>query len=314
MNPLNPAAMGPSKDEILRKTHYGLNIYAFILHSYYPDETVLSLSGRDCSPAKNPFNADKPTLLIKIIDGCAGHSDAENAVASGTVFDFASLFYRMEGQDLLDKINEDLNLRITKEKPIHSPIMTNKMPEKAIQTLKKSPLLSYFDKPVSNIIPSRKVTLLELYHLIRGNEFATSTKTLRGISDQKEARKYKALHFDYVTFSGVFSQRNDANLIRHSGLLTVDFDHIDDIQALKTSLLDDAYFETELLFVSPSGDGLKWIIPVDLSQVKHRDYFKAVASYIRQTYKLQVDQSGKDISRACFLPYDPEIFIHSKYL
>lgn len=306
--------MEPSKDEILRKTHYGLNIYAFILHSYYPGETVLSLSGRDCSPAKNPFNDDKPTLLIKIIDGCSIHSDAENAVASGNVFDFASLFYRMEGQDLLDKINEDLNLRITQEKPIQSPVLSNKTPENAILALKKSPLLSYFNKPVSNIIPSLKVTLLEVYHLIKGNDFATSTKTLRGIADQKEARKYKALHFDYVTFSGVFTQRNDVNLIRHSGLLTVDFDHVDDIRALKTSLLDDAYFETELLFVSPSGDGLKWIIPVDLTQIVHREYFKAVASYIKQTYKLQVDQSGKDVSRACFLPYDPEIFIHSKYL
>jgi len=306
--------MGPSKDEILRKTHYGLNIYAFILHSYYPDETVLSLSGRDCSPAKNPFNADKTTLLIKIVDCCAMHTDTENAVVSGNAFDFASLFYRMKGQDLLNKINEDLNLRITQEKPIQSPMLSNKSLDNGITALKRSPVFSYFNKPVSNIIPARKVTLLEVYSLIKGNDFASSTKSLRGITDLKEARKYKAQHFDYVTFSGVFSQRNDVNLIRHSGLLTVDFDHVDDIQALKTSLLDDAYFETELLFISPSGDGLKWIIPVDLSQVKHRDYFKAVANYIQQSYKLQVDQSGKDLSRACFLPFDPEIFIHSKYL
>ena len=306
--------MGPSKDEILHKTHYGLNIYAFILRSYYPDEIVLSLSGRDCSPAKNPFNEDKPTLFVKIIDGCAIHTDVENAIAPGNVFDFASLFYSMEGQALLNKINEDLNLRITHEEPIQSPMLSNMLPNNGGIALKKSPVFSYFNKPVSNIIPARKVTLLEVYYLVKGNDFALSTRTLRGITDPKEARKYKAQHFDYVTFSGIFSQRNDVHLIQHSGLLTVDFDHVSDIQALKTSLLNDQYFETELLFVSPSGDGLKWIIPVDLSQVKHRDYFKAVANYLQQSYNLQVDQSGKDISRACFLPCDPEIFIHSKYL
>jgi len=153
-----------------------------------------------------------------------------------------------------------------------------------------------------------------VYHIIKGDAFASCTSTLRNIPDAKEARKYKAQHFDYVTFSGTFSKRNDANLQKHSGLLAVDFDHVQDLHSLKEALLIDPYFETELLFVSPSGDGLKWIIPIDLTQVKHQDYFKAVANYIQHTYRLDVDQSGKDISRACFLPHDAEIFINSKYL
>jgi hypothetical protein len=33
-----------------------------------------------------------------------------------------------------------------------------------------------------------------------------------------------------------------------------------------------------------------------------------------KTYQLEVDKSGKDISRACFLPYDSEVFINPKYL
>ncbi|MCB9222265.1 MAG: VirE protein, partial [Ignavibacteria bacterium] len=97
-------------------------------------------------------------------------------------------------------------------------------------------------------------------------------------------------------------------------LLTIDFDHIQDIPTLKAALLNDHYFETELLFVSPSGDGLKWVIPIDLTQAKHQDYFKAVANYVSHTYQLEIDQSGKDISRACFLPHDSEIFINPKYL
>ena len=79
------------------------------------------------------------------------------------------------------------------------------------------------------------------------------------------------------------------------------------VEELRNKLLSDEYFETEMLFTSPSGDGLKWIIPIDLEEVNHQEYFKAVANYIQSTYGLEVDQSGKDISRACFLPYDPTV-------
>lgn len=303
--------MKANREIILDKTHYGLTIYAHVLQHYYPGETVLSLSGRDCQPTKNPFNNGKATLMVKVADDCATHTDAEQAIASGNAFDFAALHFGLEGQALLEKITEALHLRIEKEKTPYSPNAGQQ--QVYVRPKVKPPSFSYFNKPVSNVNPSREVTLLEVYQLIKGDTFALSTSTLRNIQDIKEARKYKALNFDYVSFSGTFSKRNDSNLQKHSGLLAVDFDHLQDLSNLKKALLVDPYFETELLFVSPSGDGLKWIIPIDLTLVKHQDYFRAVSNYIQRTYKLEVDQSGKDISRACFLPHDTEIFINSKY-
>ena len=86
---------------------------------------------------------------------------------------------------------------------------------------------------------------------------------------------------DYVTFYGLFPKRTDAALIRHSGLITLDFDHVSNLQELRDLLLRDRYFETELMFVSPSGDGLKWIISIDLKECNHQDWFKAVAAYLK---------------------------------
>lgn len=303
-----------NKEAILSKTHYGLNIYAYVLRQYYPGETVLSLSGRDCKPTKNPFNEDKPTLTVKVVDNCAVHTDSEEAIADGNVFDFAALHFKLSGQELLNKLNEELHLRIGQKNGFYNQeevIFTEPEPE-IIKP--KPPVFSYYKKPVTNVAPTKEITLIEVYNLIQGNEFATCTSTLRNIQDVKEARKFKAFNFDYATFSGIFSKRNDKNLQKHSGLLTIDFDHISDVSALRDSLLKDDYFETELLFTSPSGDGLKWIIPIELTKVKHQDYFKAVANYIQQTYNLEVDGSGKDISRACFLPHDPYVFINPKYL
>ena len=79
---------------ILSKTSYGINIYAHILSTYYPEETVLSLSGRDCKPARNPFNNHKITLNIKVVDNCAQHTDSENAIESGDVFSFAQMHFK----------------------------------------------------------------------------------------------------------------------------------------------------------------------------------------------------------------------------
>jgi len=58
-----------SKEAILSKTHYGIGIYAHILRSYYPNETVLSLRGGLVLQLKNPFNADKPTLKYFHLQG-----------------------------------------------------------------------------------------------------------------------------------------------------------------------------------------------------------------------------------------------------
>ena len=71
----------------------------------------------------------------------------------------------------------------------------------------------------------------------------------------------------------------------------------------------DEYFDTMLLFRSPSGDGLKWIIPTDLTECSHADFFRSVSAYIAETYRVSVDSSGKDVCRACFLPYDPGAYL-----
>ena len=111
----------------------------------------------------------------------------------------------------------------------------------------------------------------------------------------------------------MFTTRNDKALVSHSGLLCIDFDHLQSVDLLRNQLLQDEYFETQLLFVSPSGDGLKWIISIDTKQTTHSNYFAAVANYILQTYGVEVDKSGRDISRACFLSYDPQVYINPLY-
>ena len=173
---------------------------------------------------------------------------------------------------------------------------------------------SYFKAPIKNTTPLDSVSLFDMYTFIRDVTFAYKTEELRAIKDKKEAKQFKASHFDYVTFSGTFSKREDKSLIKHSGLLTIDLDELSNVEEVKQFLLNDEYFETELLFTSPSGDGLKWIVSIDLMKATHLEYFNGIANYLLKTYQLKVDASGKDVSRACFVPHDRNCYINPKYI
>ncbi len=331
-----------NKEVVLSKTHYGIGIYAHILRLYYPNETVLSLSGRTCLPAKNPFNADKSTLNIFIVKEnvlgnasdkeFARHSDSENAIPAGDAFDFAELHYKQSGDELLQTLNKEMNLHIGEKFNFYKSRNGNiqiavsgaqKVSESHNQDNHNNPInhssdigvkcFSFFKAPVRNTIPHKSVSLVQVYKYIIGDYAKERTKKLRNIKDQKQARQFKASTFDYCTFSGAFTTRNDKALISHSGLLCVDFDHLQSVDLLRNQLLQDEYFETQLLFVSPSGDGLKWIISIDTNQATHGNYFAAVANYILRTYGVVVDKSGRDISRACFLPHDPLAYINPLY-
>jgi hypothetical protein len=341
-----------SKQAILSKTHYGLSIYSHILRLYYPDEIVLHLVGRDCGLCRNPFNTNKKTLHIFIQKAnllCdardkefARHEDSENAIPAGDAFGFAELHYKQSGEELLKTLNREMFLHIGEKRGFY----TNNRPRVIagydqqphhVPAVPQSPpvgdlggcLFSFFKAPISNTKPHKAVSLLQIYNAIKGNYYQERTQKLRamlsplscgeGSGERSQARQFKAANFDYCTFSGIFTTRNDKNLVQHSGLMAVDFDHLPTLETLRQDLLADEYFDTQLLFRSPSGDGLKWIIRIsplvdNIGGYTHGDFFAAVANYILQTYGVAVDKSGRDISRACFLPHDPQAFINPVYL
>lgn len=169
---------------------------------------------------------------------------------------------------------------------------------------------SWFKAPVSNIVPEQeKMSVLDVYKYIRTDAAKTQTEYLRSITDPKTRKKYKAQCFHTVTFSGIFSRRQDDCLIEHSELLCLDFDHVTNLERVRAQLLGLRQFKTILLFVSPSGDGLKWVIQIDLRKASHKQWFEGVGNYLKKTLGLMVDSSGANVSRACFLPHDPECYI-----
>jgi len=172
--------------------------------------------------------------------------------------------------------------------------------------------VSGYDNPITNLNPCGNFLIRDIYQFII-SAFKDVTEQLRSIKDKIAAGKFKADNFSYVTFSGTFKKRDAKCLIKHSNLMVIDFDHIGDltaIQELKSKLLKDPYFDTILMFRSPSGDGLKWLINIDITRYTHRQWFDGVFHYVKHTYGLEIDKSGSDIARACFLCHDPQAYIN----
>lgn len=297
------------RENVIRDTHYGTNVYTHILRSYYPGETLMYVSGEECGWLKNPWDNSRQSLHVWIekreVDGplperIARHHDASGNIPDGTFLDFAAFFYKKTGEELLEILNQELHLHLGNEEQqgvlFQSPLVLQ-------------PHFSFFKAPIRNTIPYKQINLRDTWNYITGHYAKDRTLDLRGIRDPQRARAFKASRFDYCTFSGTFSARKEDKIIKHSGLLCLDFDHVPKLEDFFQALKSDPQLHTQLLFRSPSGDGLKWVIKIDLEQCRHTEWFRAVANYVFKTYHIPVDPSGKDICRACFLPWDPRAYI-----
>lgn len=304
-----------SREDILRKTHYGTRIYSAILREKYPeDEVVMRIVGRDCGMCRNPYAGGEKNLHIwfekihpeeKLSLEIARHHDESDTLPDGDCFDFAARHYGLEGQDLLERINQDLFLHIGEDCRQYA-----KTEPAALQ----QPVFSFFRAPVKNIYPEKNITLQEAWLYITGDAAKQSTETLRSITDKKKARDFKCVSFNYACFCGTFSHRQDSAIIQPSGLICLDFDHLPDVEATRHTLLADEYFDTMLLFTSPSGDGVKWVIQKTDLAMPHDKYFEAIAAYLKDAYSLEADGNCKDLSRACYLPHDATAYLAPQFM
>jgi len=191
--------------------------------------------------------------------------------------------------------------------------------EQKSDLVKENILFSYYKKPISNTIPYKNIDLLQLYKVIKDPKFfGKQTTELRNLQDKSARAKYKQTEFDFVLFSGIFppSKRNSKSCEQKSSYLCIDIDHVStNLNELKHNLLNDSILEVQLLFTSPSGDGIKAVLPYNVNEFENfTDVFLEIEKYILENYKIQIDKACKNIDRACFLCFDSEVYINPKLL
>jgi len=110
-----------------------------------------------------------------------------------------------------------------------------------------------------------------------------------------------------VTWSGTFTKRAKDALVTHSGLLCADIDGLNGQLPVVRSKLEKSPLAFAV-FLSPSGNGLKVVFRVPADATQHAACFRATEQHVRELTSFQIDESGKDVSRLCFLSHDPQLY------
>ena len=100
----------------------------------------------------------------------------------------------------------------------------------------------------------------------------------------KELRNKIKQQLPAICFSGEFSDRKDKSILKHSGIICLDFDGFKTKKELlnkKQEIKNDVH--THSVFISPSGNGLKVLVKVPSDIDNHVKYFMSLQMDLRLT-------------------------------
>lgn len=155
---------------------------------------------------------------------------------------------------------------------------------------------------------SREVSdIIAILENIKNGVYEDYVYPVRNAKTDKEKNKAKS-KAPCITTSGTFSQRGNDYLLQHSGLIAIDFDHLEDIGDAFNLLINDVY--SFAVFRSISGNGLCAFVKIDGK--KHLEAFLGLERYYWTNYNLEADRACKDVSRPRYLSYDPDLFLNEQ--
>lgn len=181
---------------------------------------------------------------------------------------------------------------------------------------------SFFRRPVRNVTPCRVMSVTDALKYVSSTYARNTTEVLR--EERPEARRLlKSQNFDFCTPAVICDRRTTDGIVAISGLMVIDIDHCPNVRDALSKLITspDVLFS----FVSPSGEGAKmfvrWHDPapitcpsmLDIIQDKYKRHFESLKrdlDIILADYGTEVDRSGSDLIRCCYLCYDPFAYIN----
>lgn len=285
---------------ILNATKGGLTIYEDLLLEWYSTMKPFGYVDTTIGPFPNPFQGDTLTLWIDPGNGSARHYDDGDPDFKGDVFDFASWHFDLKGEKLLDKLVSRF---------CDAPAFPS-VPRNILSIEQNIPSLSFFQAPITNLSPQRDLSLPEVAERIAGDVYKHAIQQIRSAKTKKERSQIKKTELDYITFAGTFSKRADRSLLEYSNLMCFDLDDLENPDDTKEKLKEIPGITTLLIFTSPSGNGLKWVVHHEGSVEDYGEYFGQVSGYLRDQLDITVDSSGSNLSRACFMSHDPNLYIN----
>ena len=172
--------------------------------------------------------------------------------------------------------------------------------------------ISLFENFIT-VIGSR--TLAEIVTGIQGDDYKKTVLKIQKLIENGNQEKANQLKKRLVAFtvSGLFEGGRKMSFLKsYNPFVILDIDKLDP-QILPDLILKIKEIEfTRVVFISPSGRGLKIIVEVDTEVKLHGLAYRQVCDYYEKALAVEIDKSGKDITRLCFMSYDPEVHFNEK--
>ena len=134
----------------------------------------------------------------------------------------------------------------------------------------------------------------------------------KSLAEKKEEAYNKAKKsLPAFTPSGKFvGGRKLEFLTEYSKFIILDIDKLStaDLQKSKSIAAQSEF--TYACFISPSGNGLKILVKIETPKTEHKETFLKVQAHYENILKLEIDKSGKDLTRLCFYSWDENLYLN----
>lgn len=165
-------------------------------------------------------------------------------------------------------------------------------------------------------LPVENKRIIHIIYDIKSEKYKQEVEAIRSLVNlnDKENADILKKQLPAFTASGTFSSaRKPEFLIEYSNIICLDFDKIDpsryDIAFQKISEIS----HTIACFRSPGGNGIKALLEVNTGTDQHEFAYKQAMSYYESVTGFPCDPKCKDITRLCFVSYDPDTYINESY-
>lgn len=158
-------------------------------------------------------------------------------------------------------------------------------------------------------------SIFNIFQDIKNGKYESEINSIRyamhsGKEKLADELKSKLLGF---TTSGTFDKQRKSEFIKnYTQIINLDFDHIplEELQSL-IAKINDCQF-TLASFISPRGEGIKVFIKINSNADKHALAYSQVANFYKERTGYDFDRKCKDITRLCFVSFDPELYLNEK--
>ena len=99
-------------------------------------------------------------------------------------------------------------------------------------------------------------------------------------------------------------------LAEYSSCIILDIDKLSVADLQNASHLANQSEFTFASFISPSGNGLKILVKINSDKANHKEAFLLVQAHYERILKLEIDKSGKDVTRLCFYSWDENLYLN----